>query len=118
MSFSPRILIAVASVAALALPAAADARAKTSYYVSFGDSYSQGFQPIGPNQADIFTNSGFNDFAYKALRKTHPGLKAVKLGCGGATTNSMINGTQGCIEKLPYKSNSRATSQLTYAKKW
>jgi lysophospholipase L1-like esterase len=119
MSSFPRILILAAATAALALPAAADARAKTSYYVALGDSYAQGVQPLGPNQADIDTSKGFNDIAFKALRKSHPALKLVKLGCGGATTDSMINGTRPCpIDKVPYKSKSRSTSQLTYASKW
>src|SRR4051794_3721451 len=118
MSPAPRILTAAVALAALALPTSAAARTKTTYYVSLGDSYAQGVQPIGPNQADIPTNKGFNDVAFKQLRKSHPGLKHVKLGCGGATTDSMINGTKACGEKLPYKSTSQKTSQLTYAAKW
>src|SRR3954454_21425565 len=119
MSSFPRILATAVAVAALALPASAAARAKASYYVALGDSYAQGVQPLGPNQADIDTNKGFNDVAFKALRRSHPGLKLVKLGCGGATTDSMINGTKPCrIDHVPYKSTSRATSQLTYGSKW
>jgi lysophospholipase L1-like esterase len=118
MSLKPRTLIAATAIAALAFPAAASAKTKPSYYVSLGDSYAQGVQPIGPNQADIATNKGFNDDAYKKLHKSNKKLKLVKLGCGGATTDSMINGTKPCIEKLPYKSKSKATSQLTYAKKF
>jgi lysophospholipase L1-like esterase len=115
---STRTVAAAIATAALALPAAAGAKPKTTYMVSLGDSWAQGVQPIGPNQADIATNQGFNDVLYKKLRKTHPGLKHVKLGCGGATTDSMINGTRACGEKLPYASRSKATSQLTYAGKF
>ena len=118
MSTSPRILVVAVAVGALALPASAAARPKTSYYVALGDSYAQGVQPIGPNQADVPTTKGFNNDAFKKLRKKHPGLKFVQLGCGGATTDSMINGTRPCGEKLPYKSTSKATSQLTYAARW
>ncbi len=119
MSPSPRILAAAVAVAALALPASAAARSKTSYYVALGDSYAQGVQAIGPGRADVPTTKGFNNFAYKKLRKSHRGLRFVQLGCGGATTDSMINGTKPCGEKkLPYKSTSRRTSQLTYAAKW
>ncbi|MFL5886734.1 MAG: SGNH/GDSL hydrolase family protein [Thermoleophilaceae bacterium] len=105
---------------ALSLPAAAAARAKpkTSYYVSLGDSYSQGYQPIGPNQADVVTKQGFTDYLYPQAKKRVPGLKLVKLGCGGATTDSMINGTRRCIEPHPFSSTSKATSQLTYASKF
>jgi lysophospholipase L1-like esterase len=43
----------------------------------------------------------------------------VRLGCGGATTESMIRGTRPCGEAyLPYESKSRKTSQLTYGAKW
>lgn len=112
----PAALFAACCV--LALPAVAGARTATSYYVSLGDSYAQGVQPIGPNQADIPTENGYTDFLYKRLKAAHPGLKLVKLGCGGATTDSMINGTKKCGEKLPYASKSKATSQLTYAAKF
>jgi lysophospholipase L1-like esterase len=121
MKTSLRLLIALVAIAALALPASASAakkKPKTTYYVSLGDSWAQGVQPIGPGQADVATKKGFVNYAFKRLRKRHPGLKLIQLGCGGATTDSMINGTKRCVEKLPYKSKSKKTSQLTYAKKW
>jgi lysophospholipase L1-like esterase len=98
---------------ALALPGSAAAKAKRSYYVSLGDSYAAGYQPDGTQ------NEGFTDDLFKSLHKSEPGLKLVKLGCGGATTESMIKGNKPCGESyLPYKSKSKATSQLTYASKW
>jgi lysophospholipase L1-like esterase len=106
------------ALVALALPATAAAKPKTTYFVSLGDSWAQGVQPIGPDQADVATNKGFNDYLFKKLRKSHPGLVHVKLGCGGATTGSMIDGSKPCGEKLPYASKSKATSQLTYATKF
>jgi lysophospholipase L1-like esterase len=114
------LLLALATALALLfLPAGVHARTPTKYYVSLGDSYSQGVQPIGPNQADVPTNQGFTDFLYPKARKLIPGLKLVKLGCGRATTDSLINGTRRCAEPgLPYASVSRATSQLTYATKF
>jgi lysophospholipase L1-like esterase len=117
MTRIPLLAVALAATV-LALPAAASARTPTTYYVSLGDSYAQGVQPIGPGLADIPTNKGYTDFVYKTLKHSHPGLKLVKLGCGGATTDSLINGTKSCGEKLPYKSMSKATSQLTYAAKF
>lgn len=117
----PRIVLLalVIALGLLFLPAGVHARTPAKYYVSLGDSYSQGVQPIGPNQTDVFTNQGFTDFLYPKARKLIPGLKLVKLGCGGATTNSMINGTRRCREPgLPYASVSKATSQLTYAAKF
>lgn len=115
MSMPLRLAALTALLAALALPSAAQARAKTTYLVALGDSWAQGYQAFGPNNSDVVTNQGFNDRLYKVLRRSHPGLKLVKLGCGGATTDSMINGTKPCVEHLPYRSKSRRTSQLTYA---
>jgi lysophospholipase L1-like esterase len=113
---SRRIVPCVAlALALLALPAAASAHTPTKYYLSLGDSYAQGVQPLGPNQADIATNQGFTDDLYPKVRKLVPGLKLVKLGCGGATTTSLIDGSKPCKEPLPYASTSRSTSQLTYA---
>src|SRR4051794_12388837 len=100
MSTSPRIIAVAVAAAALALPATAAARAKTTYYVALGDSYAQGVQPIGRSQADVPTKKGFNNVVFKKLHKTHPGLKFVELGCGGATTQSMIDGSKRCKEKL------------------
>lgn len=86
---------------------------------SLGDSYSQGIQPLGPAQADVETNQGYTDFLYARAEGLVPGLKLVKLGCGAATTGSMIDGTKPCpIDRLPYGSVSRATSQLTYASRF
>src|SRR4051794_41289564 len=111
MSTSPRFLVAAIAVAALALPASAAARAKTSYYVALGDSYAQGYQPIGPNQADVITDKGFNDYAFKKLRRSHHGLKLVKLGCGGGPTHSTINGRRPRGKKNPHARPPRETSQ-------
>jgi lysophospholipase L1-like esterase len=72
-------------------------------------------QPIGPGQADVATRQGYTDVLLKRARRILPGLKLARLGCGGATTDSMITGSKPCGEKLPYKSTSPATSQLTYA---
>jgi lysophospholipase L1-like esterase len=114
---SRRILVAAAlALAVLAVPATANARTHRSYYVSLGDSWAQGDQPFGPNQSDVPTNQGFTDYLYPKARKVFPGLKLAKLGCGGATTTSMINGGKRCkLEHLPYTSADRASSQLTYA---
>ena len=112
------ILLALVALCALAVPAAADAKAKPIYYVSLGDSWSDGFQPLGPGQADIPTKKGYERTVFTSLKRKHKNLKLVELGCGGATTQSMIDGSKPCVEKRPYKSKSKATSQLTYAKKW
>jgi len=102
-------ITALCVVVALALPAAAVAKkAPTSYYVSVGDSYAQGYQPDGT------VNHGYTDYLYAKAMKLLPGLKLVRLGCGGATTGSLINGTRPCPNTKLYASTSKATSQLTY----
>jgi lysophospholipase L1-like esterase len=62
-----------------------------SYYLSLGDSLSQGFQPDASG-VSVKTPDGYPDQLYAALRVHHPGLRLVKLGCGGETTATMING--------------------------
>ena len=66
--------------------------AQASYYLSLGDSLSQGIQPDSSG-ASAETPDGYADQLYAALRKHHPGLRLVKLGCPGETTATMISGT-------------------------
>jgi len=78
----------------LALAAATTAHASNGihYYVSLGDSYSIGVQPIGPPPF-FETDEGYADQLYALLQPTDPKLKLVKLGCGGETTRSMRFGS-------------------------
>jgi lysophospholipase L1-like esterase len=64
---------------------------RTSYYLSLGDSLSQGVQP-DPAGASLPTQQGYPNQLYAALRVGHPGLRLVKLGCSGETTHTMIHG--------------------------
>jgi hypothetical protein len=69
--------------------------ASGQYYVSLGDSYAAGFQPTGPNGVGHTTTNGF---AYQlpqlaSARGYH--LTLVNFGCGGATSESMLN-SHGC----------------------
>jgi len=64
---------------------------RPTYYVSLGDSLSQGVQPNAAGTS-VPTPQGYPNQLYAALRRTHPGLRLVKLGCGGETTTTMING--------------------------
>jgi lysophospholipase L1-like esterase len=118
MRYPARLPLALLAILALALPASAAAAKQRSYYVSLGDSYAVGYQPNGPGGAGRLTNEGFSDYLYKRLRRSNPGLQLVKLGCGGATTGSMIRGPRPCPHPRPYKSTSRKNSQLGYAAKW
>src|ERR1700744_4422692 len=63
--------------------AQAATRAKT-YYVSLGDSYSVGYQPVGGS------TPGYTVVVAKATR-----LTLVNFGCGGATTTSIVSSV-GC----------------------
>ena len=99
----------------LLVPGSAVAASSHPIYLSLGDSWSQGEQPVGPGQADVPTKSGFADVLTSSLRTTVPGLRLVKLGCGRATTHSMIYGRRRCTEKMPYRNASPATAQLAYA---
>jgi lysophospholipase L1-like esterase len=62
-----------------------------SYYLSLGDSLSQGVQPDASG-ISVKTRHGYPDQLYAALRRRHPGLRLVKLGCASETTATMING--------------------------
>jgi lysophospholipase L1-like esterase len=62
-----------------------------AYYLALGDSLSRGVQPNAAGTS-VETSSGYPDQVYAALRRSHPGLELVKLGCPGETTSTMING--------------------------
>jgi lysophospholipase L1-like esterase len=64
---------------------------RISYYLSLGDSLSQGVQP-DPSGASLPTQQGYPDQLYAALHLGDPGLRLVKLGCSGETTHTMIDG--------------------------
>jgi lysophospholipase L1-like esterase len=96
-----RLTLAIAVVAALAAvtacsgsatPNGADANpAPPTYYLALGDSLSQGVQPDAAG-ASVETRDGYPDQLYAMLRRGHPTLELVKLGCPGETTTTMING--------------------------
>lgn len=62
-----------------------------SYYLSLGDSLSQGIQP-GLTGTNSPTAQGYPDQLETMLRTDIPGLRLVKLGCSGETTATMIHG--------------------------
>lgn len=61
------------------------------YYVSLGDSLSQGVQPTAFGQS-VPTSDGYANKLYSVLRTRQPGWHLVKLGCSGETTATMIHG--------------------------
>ena len=95
------ILALVAAVATMSLAGAVQAVAASSapshdafgagYYLSLGDSLSQGVQPNAAG-VSVETNQGYPDQLYAALRFGDPRLELVKLGCPGETTGTMITG--------------------------
>jgi lysophospholipase L1-like esterase len=95
------ILALVAAVATMSLAGAVPAVAASSapshdafgasYYLSLGDSLSQGVQPNAAG-VSVETNQGYPDQLYAALRFGDPRLEPVKLGCPGETTGTMITG--------------------------
>jgi lysophospholipase L1-like esterase len=95
-----RLPLAIAAAATLtacsgsAAPHHASASASTppaTYYLALGDSLAQGVQPDAAG-ASVETPFGYPDQVYAALRRTHPTLRLVKLGCPSETTTTMING--------------------------
>jgi lysophospholipase L1-like esterase len=109
-------LVAVALVA-LALAPAAGADNGVDYYVSLGDSLAAGSQPAIVTDSDQ-TDEGYADQLYATLRAGDPKLRLVKLGCGGESTTSMINGPSdawpSCDPRV-YKSRYPQGTQLAEA---
>lgn len=66
-------------------------RRGNAFYVSLGDSLSQGVQPDLAGR-DVATRRGYPDRLAAELRRHLPHLKLVKLGCSGETTATMIHG--------------------------
>lgn len=85
----------VTAAVAGAVPALASPVAKaggiTTYYLSLGDSLSQGVQPNSQG-VSVETNQGYPNQLATALRQTNPSLRLVKLGCPGETTFTMLKG--------------------------
>jgi hypothetical protein len=83
------MLCCLAVACGLAVPAAASAR--TTWYVSLGDSLARGVQPNAAGKS-VVTNRGYADALFKAERRSRRGLRLKKLGCPGETTTTMIKG--------------------------
>ncbi len=90
MSLRIRVLLAVAAVSLVAVPAAHSA-AKKQFYLSLGDSYAVGYQ----DSLKHTTHNGFADQLVPLARKKGYHLTLVNQGCGGATTTSMLQ-QKGC----------------------
>jgi lysophospholipase L1-like esterase len=94
-------LVRRTAAAALAVAAAAAVTAcsapppakpdPASYYLALGDSLSQGVQPDAAG-VSVETAQGYPNLVYAQLRRGHPGLRLVQLGCPGETTRTMVDG--------------------------
>jgi lysophospholipase L1-like esterase len=74
-------------------------KAKVEYYVSVGDSYAAGYQPV----ASALRGKDTAGFAYQVIRLVRTRgyhFKLVNFGCGGATTSSIIEQV-GCSISNP-----------------
>lgn len=109
----PRLAVLPILFALLAVSPASAASKKL--YVSLGDSFAVGVQPTSAGKA-VNTRDGYpNQLAALAGNVTH-----VSLGCGWATTRSMMTGSRRCLPALKrrYKNKSTRTSQLVYAERY
>jgi len=70
---------------------AGKAKAGPSYYLSIGDSYSVGYQPVGNGASGVATSG------YTAVVAKKEKLQLENFGCGGATTASLLTAL-GCTE--------------------
>jgi lysophospholipase L1-like esterase len=79
-----------------------------TYYLSLGDSLAQGVQadPLG-YVGD--TDHGYADQFYGMIRRGHPNLRLVKLGCPGETTRTMIRGRH-----CPYPAGSQLAQAVAF----
>jgi lysophospholipase L1-like esterase len=92
-----RSLVGIAVLASALAPLdSAAAETKPSYYLALGDSLSIGAQPIGTGP-DGSSDQGYTDQLAAALQLENPGLRLVKLGCGGESTGTML----GVVEPTP-----------------
>lgn len=100
-------------------PAAPTPERAELQYLALGDSLSRGVQA---DPARTLTN-GYPRQLASALRRDLPpstGLRRVRLveaGCGGATTESMLEGGKRCepTVKIPYENRDAASSQAAWA---
>jgi lysophospholipase L1-like esterase len=103
-------------VVALMAVAPADA-ARARYYVSLGDSLAQGMQPNAAGLT-VNTDQGYADQLYAIEKAKIPGLKLVKLGCGGETTTSFLTGSGNSADSLLLGCNPAGGSQMVAAERF
>lgn len=84
--------------------------------VSLGDSLAVGVQPklLGGGQE---TSQGYPRRFAKALRDEGRDVRLIELGCGGATSQSILTGIRPCAPSrdTPYRNEDPTTSQASWA---
>jgi lysophospholipase L1-like esterase len=116
MTRTRTLIIALLALAALAVPATADA-AKRRLYVSLGDSYATGFQPSVVNQA-AGTRNGFAYQVPGLARERGYRFKLVNFGCGGETTESLLERTARCAGPGPGGRDYAGRTQIAAAERF
>ena len=114
---SPRrrgAIFALVTVLFLAVPAGASA---ARYYLSLGDSLAQGMQP-NASGLTVNTDEGYADQLYTIERSRIPGLKLVKLGCGGETTTSFLTGRGNTADAFLLGCHPAGGSQMAAAERF
>jgi lysophospholipase L1-like esterase len=107
-------LWAVVLAVVLLVPASASA---ARYYLSLGDSLSQGMQP-NASGITVNTDRGYADQLYAIERHRIPGLKLVKLGCGGETTTSFLTGKGNSADAFLLGCHPAGGSQMLAAERF
>lgn len=109
------VLLALAVVALLA-GCGDDPGPDALRVVSLGDSLAVGVQPklLGGGQE---TSQGYPRRFAKALRDEGTGVRLTELGCGGATSSSILTGGRECApgRDTPYRNEDPSTSQASWA---
>ncbi len=113
-----RLARSAACVAVLALVSVAPAdAARARYYLSLGDSLAQGMQPDAAGLT-VDTDQGYADQLYAIEKRKIPGLKLVKLGCGGETTTSFLTGRGNAGDALLLGCDPAGGSQMVAAERF
>jgi lysophospholipase L1-like esterase len=104
--------LAVATIGAVlsAGPSGAGATDPPPYYLAVGGSGSVGFQPTLSNPHGHPTGSGYADDLAGRLASRWPGLTLVRVGCPGATTETMVAGGGHCA----YPAGSQLETALAF----
>jgi len=101
----------------LMLGSATQAVAATRYYLSLGDSLAQGMQPDSAGLT-VNTDQGYADQLYATEKRSIPGLRLVKLGCGGETTTSFLTGHGNSADALLLGCDPAGGSQMVAAERF